>query len=215
MKQVLQTTGLFSIVVWAIFFIIGVINHRPLICGISALFFLLAIYRRQREGKVRNSPQILWEDFSKNRSELRDYPYEIWKFVENTEYRKNTIARIFYGDICGESYSVDYFEANGQPLPQVGQYHVVCDMVGKAYFVVETVAVTQCTFETITPALARIEGCSSIEQWKRFFGEKYQRLCERMEIEFSDTFPLLFEEFKIVYIDEKYDMSQKEGNNHA
>lgn len=207
MKSILKTTGLISLTVWAFFLIMGLILHRPFICIISGLFFLLALFRRNSERRRINSAQRLWENFIKENDELREYPYHIWKFADDSEYRKNIIARIFDGEVCGESYSVNFFEANSQPLPEIGTYNIVCDMTGQAYFIVKTVAVIPCCFGQVTPALARMEGCSSVQQWRRFNERKYRGLCDRMEAVFSEELPLIFERFEIVYTEMK-----KEGN---
>lgn len=206
MKSIFKTTGLLSIVVWLFFLIAGVVLARPLICIISGLFLLLALFRRHRVTKRENSAKEMWQAFTADKEELKDYPYKLWKFSDEGEYRKNIIARILDGDVQGESYSIDFFDANSQPLPQVGQYNVVCDMNRQAYAIVKTVEVSAARYGDVTTELARLEGCSTISQWRRFNENKYRSLCDRMDIVFSKELPLIFERFEVVY-----PLVQKEG----
>lgn len=199
MKGIFKTTGILSIVVWLVFFIAGIVLARPLICAISGLFLLLGVFRRYRLYKRQTSAKRMWQEFTKDKEELKDYPYQLWKFSEDGEYRKNIIAKVLDGEVRGESYSVDFFDANSQPLPKEGQYNVVCDMSGQAYAIVKTVRIVPVRFGDVTASLARLEGVGTVSQWKRFNQKKYERLCDRMDIVFSDELPLIFEEFEVVY----------------
>lgn len=206
MKGIFRTTGLLSIVVWLIFLIAGIVLARPLICIISGLFLLLAVFRRHRLVKRENSAREMWQAFTADKEELRDYPYKLWKFSDEGEYRKNIISRILDGEVRGESYSTDFFDANSQPLPKVGQYNVICDMNRQAYAIVKTSDVTAVSYGDVNEKLARLEGYGTVSQWKRFNENKYKSLCDRMDIIFSKDLPLIFEEFEVVY-----PLTEKEG----
>lgn len=182
-----------------IFLILGITTNRPIIAVLSGLFVALTLVRRHSARKRMNSARTLWKKFIVEQEELKEHPYRIWKFVENSDYRKDIISRILNEEVTGESFSVDYFEANSQPLPRVGQYNVICDTSEQAYCIVKTVAVIPSRFADVTMALAELEGCHSVQQWRRFNELKYKKLCERMEIVFDEELPLIFEKFEIVY----------------
>lgn len=190
---------IFPCLVWVAFGIIGIVQKRFGIFFVSIIFcglsILLIILRQKRS----TSSQKMWNSFISENPDLKDVHYHIWRFVEGPEYRKNIFKRILDGEVSGESFSTDLFDANGEPLPEVGQYNVICDERNQAYCIVKTVQVLETTFDSVNPHMANIEGCDSVEKWKKYNKIKYERICEKLDIEFNRGLPLIFEEFEIVY----------------
>lgn len=185
--------------VWIIFCVVGLIQQRYGIAAISLLFCALSVLMVVLRKKRGDSSKKMWESFVKNNAELADDEYHIWRFVEGPEYRKNIFKRILNGEVTGESFSIDLFEANGADLPKIGEYNIVCDERDQAYCIVKTINITTTTFGAVNSHLAQVEGCKDVDQWKKYNKNKYERICEKLDIEFNRGLPLFFEEFEIVY----------------
>lgn len=189
----------FPCIIWLAFLIIGIVQQRWTMCIVSVIFLGISILMFMQKKKMKNSAEKMWRAFALDKPEMKEYPYQIWTFLEGPEFRKNIIARILDGEVTGESYSIDFFDANQEVLPEVGRYNVICDGRGQAYCIVKTINITTTTFGAVNSHLAQVEGCKDVDQWKKYNKNKYERICEKLDIEFNRGLPLFFEEFEIVY----------------
>lgn len=194
MNKIFRTTGMLSLVIWAVFFFVGLAQKRVVMCVISAAFFLLAFLRRQRAIRDQNSAQKLWKAFAAGNDELLAYPYQLWRFPKG-----ETIQKVLNGQICGESFLLPMFELNRQRLPEAGQYNVVCDSANRAVCVVRTTGIFRSCYGDVAGNLASIEGYASSKEWQTAKGPKFERICKDLKIPFSDDLQILFEKFEIVF----------------
>lgn len=210
MRNLFRTTGLLSLSIWAAFIIVGIVNNRPIIIVISGLFFALTIFRRFKIRTTKAPDVRMWEAFSESEPELRNYKYRRWVFNESS-LNNGIIEKILHGKVTGESFSVEFFDANNQEIPCVGDYNVIMQGI-YAICIVKTVDIIYTTWGGVDNKLAAIEGYSTPEKWKAAKKFKFQNICERMEYEFSDDLELFFEVFEVVYTNddfEKYVKSKK------
>ena len=208
MNKQLRTTSLIALMVWAAFFLIGIVNHRPFICIISGLFFALSAYRRFKISRYKSPVEKLWDSFADTHPELKEYPYQIWNFYDSKEC-SGIADKIINRTIRAASYSLDFFDANHEPIPEVGQYNVIC-CSGEAIGIAKTTAVTEMCFCEYDQAHALTEGYATLEKWKKVKKEMFETQCEKMGFSFSEDMKLIYEEFEIVYCERR-----KEGIQHA
>ena len=102
-----------------------------------------------------------------------------------------------------------FFDANHEPIPEVGQYNVIC-CSGEAIGIAKTTAVTEICFCEYDQAHALTEGYATLEKWKKVKKEMFETQCEKMGFSFSENMKLIYEEFEIVYCERR-----KEGIQHA
>jgi uncharacterized protein YhfF len=89
------------------------------------------------------------------------------------------------------------YEAEGEPLPRVGQYSVVLDGRGEPAALIRTSEVTVRAFRGVDEAFARDEGEGdrSLGYWR----EAHERFFSRMLPHFSEDSPVVCERFELVY----------------
>ena len=196
MPNIFRTTGLVPLIIWAAFFLIGLINDRPVICVISAIFFAIGFYRRVKIIKRKDPMDVLWKGYVTEHPEMKDYPYEIWRFSSSDD--EQLCEKIQNGLVKSQSFLVDYFEANNKPLPSVGQINILC-CGDKVIGVCRTSEVIRTNFGQVDRELATTEGFTSVSKWREAKKKIFGIQCERMGINFSDNLQILFEEFEIVY----------------
>lgn len=192
-------TGFVSLAIWGIFLLVGWLGHRPVICAVSGLCLLAAAVRRYAAERRERSAQRLWADFARDRGAPAEYPYQRWIFQNRPGGGETAARMVLSGRICGESYPAPCFAAGGQPLPETGQYNVVCDGKRRAVCVVRTVSVTRRAFSQVSRELAVTEGYGSPEEWRAAKRPKFERLCAMAGIPFETHTEILFERFEVVY----------------
>lgn len=197
MRGLFRTTGMLSLIIWAVFFIIGLTQKRPFICLVSAVFFALNFYRRVKIIKQKDPAKVLWESFSEAYPDKKDVPYEYWVF-HTGDGQADLSKKLKSGVVRGQSFSVDFFDANQQPLPSLGDINVLC-CDDRVIGICETVNIVRTTFGKVDRQLAAVEGFSTVESWRKTKQAVFELLSERMGMEFSKDMEILFEEFKIIY----------------
>lgn len=207
MRNLFRTTGLLSLSIWAAFIIVGIINNRPVIIVISGLFFALTVYRRYKIRTTKAPDVQMWEAFSEENPDLKEYKYRRWVFDESS-INNNIIEKIIQKKVTGESFSVEFFNANNQKIPEVGEYNVIVQGI-YPICIVKTVDIIYSTWGEVDSELARIEGYSTAEKWRAAKKYKFQTICDRMEYEFNDDLELFFEVFEIVYTGEDFERAKK------
>ena len=195
MPNIFRSTGLLPLIIWTAFFIAGIVKGRPVICIISAAFFILGFYRRMKIVKEKDPTEVLWNDFVSENPEMKDYPYQFWNF--NSDDEKMLFEKMKNGMIQGQSFSVDFFEANNQPLPQIGQINILC-CNDKPIGICQTTDIVFSSFDEVDTQLAKIEGFTSLGKWRASKKRVFEVLCDRMGMDFSGEFKLLFEKFKVL-----------------
>ena len=196
MLNKIRTTGLIMLIIWAAFFIIGLTEHRPFICIVSGLFFAVGFYRRVRIIKRKDPVELMWEGYTRENPDMKDYPYEFWRFQSGEDMQ--LYEKLKDGIVRAQSFSVDFFEANAKPFPSVGQINIVC-CDDKVVGIGKTVEIIRTTFGHVDKALALMEGFPTLAKWRTAKKKVFGILCERMGMRFSDDLEIIFEIFEIVY----------------
>lgn len=168
---------------------------------IGAVLFALYIYKRIRPLMQKHPVDPVWKAFVKKYPDMKDQSYQLWIF--NAEEGDMTLCqKIESGVIRGQSFSVDFYDANQQEMPSLGDINVLCcdaTVIG----VCKTINITRVSFSDVTDELASIEGFTSADEWKSEKQEEFALLAERMGMPFTEKMELLFEEFQIIYRAEK------------
>jgi len=100
--------------------------------------------------------------------------------------------------------SLWWFKKYAHPLPEVGDQAIVTDWHGNPKAIIETVKVTPTPFNEVTPELAAIEGegDKSLEYWRKVHRAYYTREMEPYGVEFDENMPIIFEQFRTIFVAE-------------
>ena len=146
----------------------------------------------------------MWAAFLSTRPDdaaLAARPISAWHFCDTPEDADLCAALVRDGRKCATSPSAWGFTARGEPLPQVGDFHVVTDWSGVAQCVIQTTAVEIVPFDRVTSAHAAAEGegDGSLDHWRRTHRAYYERELAGTGFAPRDDMPIVRERFTVVY----------------
>ena len=127
-------------------------------------------------------------------------PYEAWAFGGAPEKLAWLVAA---GIKTATASAYPLYEADGEPLPQVGDYSVIlaADEGDKAACVIRTTKVTVVPFCEVTRehAFREGEGDRSLAYWRAVHEEFFRDELKDTGMAFDETMPVVCEEFEVVW----------------
>jgi len=95
--------------------------------------------------------------------------YDAWHFCDNESDANELVTLVLAGTKRATASLLWFYEAEGEPLPAVGDLSIVTDWEGRARCVIRTTSVEVVPFEEVTPEFAAIEGegDGSLEYWRK------------------------------------------------
>jgi uncharacterized protein YhfF len=146
----------------------------------------------------------LWAAFVEARPDLAgpESPYEAWHFCDNQADADELVELVLAGRKKATAGALWSYEAEGESVPQPGDFSVVTDWSGAARCVIRTTAVEVVPFEAVSPefAAAEGEGDLSLAFWREAHWAAFSRefegtdrspapdmlvVCERLEVVFA------------------------------
>ena len=125
------------------------------------------------------SVQDMWARFQRGRGEPAGpgQPVVVCSFSDNAADADALAELVLRGVKRATSPSLWWFEATGEPVPEVGDLQVVVAGSGLARCVIQTIRVEVVPFDQISEEYARVEGEGdfSLEYWKRVHWDYYHR----------------------------------------
>ena len=134
-------------------------------------------------------------------SELLAGGYSVWHFCDN-EADADKLAQLARDGIktatCGLLSS---YEAEGEDVPQQGDFSVVTNWAGQPICVVQTVEVELKPFDQVDAAFAydEGEGNRSYEYWRQAHWRAFTRECQSQGQSFQEDMPVVCEQFRTVF----------------
>lgn len=142
----------------------------------------------------------MWEEFHKSLG--KPAPNIVSDcFCDNKEEADECAKLVFDGTKRATASALRVYEKAGEKVPSVGDRFVVTDWEGKAICIVETIKVSIIPYNEITEKEAALEGegDGSLAYWREAHIGFFNRQFPEYGLEFEETTPLVFEEFKKVY----------------
>ncbi len=101
----------------------------------------------------------------------------------------------------GTCSSLWEWQAEGNPIPEVGLVTIVLDGKGQPLCIIETTEVTQRRFDEVDADFARAEGEGdlSLEYWRNAHQTFFSRTLPKIGMQFSTDMPLVCERFKLIH----------------
>jgi uncharacterized protein YhfF len=93
------------------------------------------------------------------------------------------------------------WEAEGNPIPQVGLITIALNGRGEPLCIVETVEVTIRKYNEVDADFAREEGEGdlSLNYWRQAHRNYFSRVLRKIGKEFSEEMPLICERFRVIH----------------
>lgn len=128
-------------------------------------------------------------------------PRSFWHFCDNEQDADACAELVLRGKKTATAPSVWGLEARNEPLPEVGDLHVVTNWAGEAVCVIRTTSVEVVSFREVGPehAAAEGEGDGSLAFWRRVHWDYYQRELEGTPFVAHEEMPVVCERFEVVH----------------
>ena len=142
-----------------------------------------------------------WKKYlkEKNKNQSLCYTSEL-SFGEDDESSAYFILQILSGKKTAFSSSYKSFEIDNARFPQKGDVYIVTDYLDNPYAIIETTEVTTLPFNCVPWSLAQKEDeADSFAEWKEVKAEFFEDDGDIMGYNFTQTMPVVFEEFKVIY----------------
>ena len=144
--------------------------------------------------------EAFWQDFLKEKGLDSSTKYYESFYFANEEWADKLLALVLEGKKTATCSCLLSYEAEGDPLPQLGGYSIVTNFAGEPHCVIQVTNITILPFNEVTWDMAKLEGEDEVLQtWQD--GHRYFFELEGKELNFSFTeeTPVVFEEFEVVY----------------
>jgi uncharacterized protein YhfF len=156
---------------------------------------------------MNRSARDMWMDFlaaiappGHQLGQLPETP-EAWAFGSGKEMEDELAELVVAGIKRATASSLEGILVEGDPMPRIGGHSVIYDGSQVARCIIRTTVVHVAPLNSVSEAFAwqEGEGDRSVESWledhRRFFRAEH----EQLEIPFSDSIPVVFEEFVVVW----------------
>lgn len=141
----------------------------------------------------------LWEEFCRATGTDEACEYEAWAFGDAPDKLADLVLR---GIKTATASAYDFYAADGEPLPKVGEYSVILNSHDDAVCVIRTTRLEVVPFGKVSERHAYLEGEGdrSLAYWRRVHEDFFRRECEEYDgTEFNENFNVLCEEFECLY----------------
>ncbi|MGL5674928.1 MAG: ASCH domain-containing protein [Cellulosilyticaceae bacterium] len=144
-----------------------------------------------------------WQSFLKHANLDPNTPYiECFHFEMSEPLANELLALVLSGQKRATASSLLSYEITGDRVPQVGDYSIVTDWDGHPRCVIQTTAVTILPFNEITYDICKREGeDDTLQSWQEGHRRYFIADGNALGYTFSDTMPVLFEDFEVVFTD--------------
>ena len=127
--------------------------------------------------------------------------YEAWGFGDSPEMADD-LGQLVKAGIKTATCSLRWeYEADGDPLPQVGELSIILDGAGDPLCIIETTEIEVKPYNEVDAQFAyeEGEGDRSLAYWRQVHWRFFSRVCDRIKRPLSETMPLVCERFRVVY----------------
>ena len=124
--------------------------------------------------------------------------YSAWAFGDDADQLAQFVRTGLKKATCS---LLCFYESEGEPLPQTGEYSVILNSHDEAICIIRTTNVYITTFDKVSEKHAFLEGEDdrTLDQWKKTHQEFFTQELKTVGRSFSNTIELVCEEFEVVF----------------
>lgn len=155
------------------------------------------------ENKNNHSVESLWNDFLKENPNNPNKKIPVYYFFcDNKKDANECLELVVKGIKQATATSLWWYKIHNEPLPKVGDHHIITDWDGNANAIIEIIKIELTPYNKITPEFAAIEGegDKSLDYWQKVHKPYYIREMKPYREEFSEDMMIVCEYFKTIYI---------------
>jgi uncharacterized protein YhfF len=131
----------------------------------------------------------------------RNAKADSYYFCSDEESANHLASLVVQGEKQATASLLWSYEAENEPLPEVGQLSVITNWDGEPQCIVEITEVEIKPYNEVTAEFAFIEGegDKSLEYWRRVHWEFFSMECEEIGKEPSEEMLVILEKFKVIW----------------
>jgi uncharacterized protein YhfF len=128
----------------------------------------------------------IWESFlgsdSPYAEQAAGVEFASWQFGLGSEMADRLLASVMEGRKRATAGSLSAYEAEGEPVPEVGEFSVILDGRGVGRCIIRTSQVDIVPFDEVSAQHAALEGDDDpgLERWRRVHWEFFRREAEEL-----------------------------------
>lgn len=153
--------------------------------------------------KDPDSAQALWAALAEARPDLvhEQTTYSVWHFCDNQADADELVELVLAGRKRATAALLWSYEAEGEALPQAGDFDIVTDWSGRARCVIRTISVEVVPFEAVSSdfAAAEGEGDGSLEYWREAHRAAFGRELAAAGAALTPEAPVVCRRFEVVF----------------
>ena len=132
---------------------------------------------------------------------LRKATADSYYFCADEESANHLASLVVQGEKQATASLLWSYEADHEPLPEVGQLSVITNWEGEPKCIVEVTVVEIKPYNAVTAEFAFIEGegDKSLEYWRRVHWEFFSKECEEIGKEPFEDMLVILEQFKVIW----------------
>jgi uncharacterized protein YhfF len=148
--------------------------------------------------------EVYWQKFLSTLpvdSPYHTKTYSKGGYGDSPELMDELIQLVLIGKKTATCGSLWEWEAEGKPLPKVGDVWIELDGKGNPVCITETTEVTIRKYNEVDADFARAEGEGdlSLNYWRQAHRNYFSRVLVKLGKEFSEDMPLICEQFRLIY----------------
>lgn len=148
--------------------------------------------------------EIYWNNFLATQPPDSPYhgkTYVAEAFGDHPQLADELGALIVNGIKTGTCSALWEWEAEGNPLPEVGLISIVLNGASEPICIIETTEVTRRRFNEVDEdfAYSEGEGDRTLQYWREAHTRFFSRVLAKLGRDFSEDMPLICERFKVIY----------------
>ena len=126
---------------------------------------------------------------------------EAWGFGDGAAMANEFGALVVAGTKTATCGALWEYEAEGEPLPKVGDLSIITDGMGDPMCIIQTIEVETKPFSQVDAQFAfdEGEGDRTLAYWRNAHWEFFTRSLKAINRTPSETMPLVCERFKVIY----------------
>lgn len=145
--------------------------------------------------------ESFWYAFCAATRTSPDVRWDAWRFGDSDDLADELLALVVNGPKRATAELVSTFEADGEPLPEVGAYSVVCDARNLPACVLRTAEVVVKPLHEVDESFARDEGEGERTRadWLDSHTRYFRRTLAARGRELTADEPTVFERFDLIW----------------
>lgn len=131
----------------------------------------------------------------------RKAPVDAYYFCSDEESADHLASLVVQGVKQATASLLWSYEAENEPVPEVGQLSVITNWSGEPQCIVEVTDVEITPYNEVSAEFAFIEGegDKSLEYWRKVHWEFFSLECKDLGKEPAEDMPVILEQFKVIW----------------